>query len=335
MAALIGVFPLEVALRDRRCAMAARILVATDCSPQAEGALHVARALAEGKGFEVEVASVLEPIPLFGATAAELVANTRREREEVGMQSVYRRIAETLAELGPAAHDWPVRVEVGTPPPTIVRLAEEAQADLILLGHGRHAIAERWFGNETALKVMRLSHLPVLAVPAEMRALPRRALFAVDFTEWSVDAALAAIRLMPAEAEVHLAHVLWTPSDTLWVGGVDWITERRDRLAEQLDTLRRRIGEATGAAVIAHMLDGDPALQLLRLAERIGAELIAAGSHGAGFFGRILMGSVSTRLVRRATCAVLVNPPPVVPEEVRRVWEAQKAAAQMESGVLG
>jgi nucleotide-binding universal stress UspA family protein len=83
------------------------------------------------------------------------------------------------------------------------------------------------------------------------------------------------------------------------------------------------------------MLDGDPALQLLRLAERIGAELIAAGSHGAGFFGRILMGSVSTRLVRRATCAVLVNPPPVVPEEVRRVWEAQKAAAQMESGVLG
>jgi hypothetical protein len=64
--------------------------------------------------------------------------------------------------------------------------------------------------------------------------------------------------------------------------------------------------------------------------------VIAAGSHGAGFLSRLVMGSVSTRLVRGATRMVLIAPPRTVPAEVERVWrEGQGAAAGVADPAAG
>lgn len=41
-----------------------------------------------------------------------------------------------------------------------------------------------------------------------------------------------------------------------------------------------------------------------------GADLIVVGSHGSGFFGRALLGSVSDAVVNHAPCSVLVVRPP-------------------------
>jgi hypothetical protein len=56
------------------------------------------------------------------------------------------------------------------------------------------------------------------------------------------------------------------------------------------------------------ILSGDPAKELLTYAERTGADLIAAGSHGHGFVTRLVVGSVTTKLLRTAACPVLVIP---------------------------
>lgn len=59
------------------------------------------------------------------------------------------------------------------------------------------------------------------------------------------------------------------------------------------------------ANVTVEVLSGKPASQIVDLAERIGAQTIVVGSHGRGFWGRLL-GSVSNSVVNHAPCSVLV-----------------------------
>lgn len=84
------------------------------------------------------------------------------------------------------------------------------------------------------------------------------------------------------------------------------ITEARLRAAKQvLAEALRSLPESISAT--SEVRDGDPAEQLLKVSSD--ADLLVLGSHGRGFVGRLIMGSVCDRVVRAAACAVLVVPP--------------------------
>jgi nucleotide-binding universal stress UspA family protein len=57
------------------------------------------------------------------------------------------------------------------------------------------------------------------------------------------------------------------------------------------------------------MLEGDQARAILNFAAEQDADLIACGTHGRSMLERLLVGSVSTRILRSAPCSVLVAPP--------------------------
>jgi nucleotide-binding universal stress UspA family protein len=63
---------------------------------------------------------------------------------------------------------------------------------------------------------------------------------------------------------------------------------------------------ATGADVETVATVGNPADEILNAAESRDVELIVIGRHGLHTVQRFLMGSVSDRVVRHATCDVLV-----------------------------
>jgi nucleotide-binding universal stress UspA family protein len=295
--------------------MTMQIAVATDGSEAAAGALHLALVLAERHGAAVDVLSVLEPLSRYASVVTEAAGQPLHEFEECRRAAHRRHLADQLRALGPAAAAWPLETRLGAPAPTIVEFARDRAATLLVLGLGRHGLAERWLGTETALRVMRLAHVPVLAAPEWVRELPRQAVVAIDFSEFSRDAAAAAAGVLAPGGELHLALVLWPVEEIGW-SATHWARQERERLAGELDALGRSLQEQAAARVRTHVLAGDPARELLHLAEWERADLIAAGSHGAGFFGRILMGSVSTRLVRGATCSVLIAPPRTVPREL-------------------
>lgn len=60
-----------------------------------------------------------------------------------------------------------------------------------------------------------------------------------------------------------------------------------------------------GVTVTTEVLRGAPDQQIVERAKEWGADIIVVGSHGRGFWGRLL-GSVSTGVVHHAPCSVLV-----------------------------
>ena len=54
-----------------------------------------------------------------------------------------------------------------------------------------------------------------------------------------------------------------------------------------------------------HLLDGDPADEIVKAAKIRGADLIVMGTHGTTGLVRLLMGSVAESVLRKAPCPVL------------------------------
>ncbi len=76
--------------------------------------------------------------------------------------------------------------------------------------------------------------------------------------------------------------------------------------------------ERAGLEVETVLRSGDPATEICRLAEAEHATLLVIGSHGHGVMLTVLLGSVSSAVLQRATCPVVV---------VRAPDEAQETPA--------
>lgn len=313
--------------------MNTHILVATDGREEALGALRLAARLSRSRSEGVRVLGVIEPVFYYGFgseySPPSVMDTFFNQQVEALRESIQRQVVEVVG----TALEWPIRIEVGSPAPTIVRVAAETGATLIALGHGKHEPLERWFGTETARSVVQLAHVPVLAVPGAATALPRKALVAVDFSNFSREAAFAALDLVADEAEVHLVHVSWTADSAREPESMqEWVQTYSAGAIVRLEELADELRDRRSVHVRTRLISGDPARALLALAEEIGAELIAAGSHGHGFFGRLILGSVSTRLLRGARCSMLIVPSRTVPAELHT---PPNSSAEREAHVLG
>jgi len=206
------------------------------------------------------------------------------------------------------------------------RYAEEHGDGLIVVGKGEHGRLGRWLGEDTALELVRVARVPVLAVAPGAAGLPRRAVVAVDFSDYSRDAAATVAGLLPHGAELHLVHATWE------VAGVEerepdsWFVTYRAGARKRLAELAEEIRSRCDLRVFSELVAGERAARdLLRYARGIGADLIAAGSHGHGFFTRLTVGSVSSQLFREARCSVLVTPPRSESPELQNAAVAQAA----------
>lgn len=162
-------------------------------------------------------------------------------------------------------------------------------------------------GGETSLYGGRMARVPVLAVPADGGMIPRSALAAIDFSEYSRDAARTAARLVGPGGELRLLHATWMALSETRAGG-DWLGDYEARSMARLQELAEELRRDSGVEVHCEVEVGDPVLSVLRRGRETEAEMLAAGSHGHGFFTRMLLGSTSTRLLCGARCNVLIAP---------------------------
>lgn len=86
------------------------------------------------------------------------------------------------------------------------------------------------------------------------------------------------------------------------------VRELQTALEKQLQKQKEQ-ARATGVSqVAALLLQGQPANEIVRVADEQGFDLIVMGTHGRTGLSHLLLGSVTEKVVRRASCPVLTIP---------------------------
>ncbi len=141
---------------------------------------------------------------------------------------------------------------------------------------------------------------------------PVQVVIAYDFTPSAEEALLRGIEIA-CRAPQHVLHVVVAidarngfpiaPTEH-----VDYIYAERLQEIVKTRLVEGFAGRKTASEVqfYVHARIGKAADQILHLAREVGADMILIGSHGKTGVERIVLGSVSERIVREAHCAVVV-----------------------------
>lgn len=281
-----------------------RVLLASDGSSDAMQAAEWVAASGLLEGASILILSVVTPpgVPLLPAPIATRLGEDARSAAE-----------QTRAVLGVSGTAATVRVAEGDAREEIMRMAEEWDADLVVVGSRGLGRAEGFFLGTVSLAVVRHCTRPVLVVKGRTRTLSsailgldgsEHALNAVRFfARWPrrVDLALHMVGVVEPLPLPRTAPTMIRAELHAAVAAAEG--ERREALEQALAAARPVLpfGKTTETVT-----SGDPACELLRIADESAADLIVLGARGLGAVKRLLLGSVSEAVLRDAKCAVLI-----------------------------
>ncbi|HZI28006.1 MAG TPA: universal stress protein [Gemmatimonadaceae bacterium] len=300
------------------------IVVATDGSTGSDAALQAAGRLATLHDAKVVIVSVVEPVvPAQGdfeiAFPYDGIEQAQRSERMTMMRA-------QLERVGARDAGWTMRMEYGDPAHLIATVVQEVQATMVITGLSHHDLLDRLLGSETALRIVRASKVPVLAVTTGIQELPKRAVIATDFSVASLDSAGAALRLFPSITDIKLVHVtsrLEVPPEIFITSAglfSEPISQSFERVTSALD-----LPPSITLETIAR--EGKPSREVLRFAREAGADIIVTGSRGAGLMSRLLVGSTATGIIRGADCAVLAVPAALGSDRIVGIGEFSESSS--------
>jgi nucleotide-binding universal stress UspA family protein len=268
--------------------------------------LAVARWLAAREDRPLEVVTVLQQGDPLGAAAGMPPLPTayyEAEREQVA-----DRLRLALASADSQATTPRVDVLEGPTAQSVVDTARARGARVIVIGTGGHDIIGRHVFGEHALQLLAIADRPVLVVSADAVAgAIDTGVVAMDFSPSSIRAAHAMFPMLSPGSRLHLVHV--RTGSTLGEEGMEWPVEAYEQRCESMfRSLLRELPSLPGVTVVTRILSGDPADVIVRYAATCGAGMIACGRLDHPFLERLFVRSVSSDVVRRAACPVLVVP---------------------------
>ena len=273
------------------------ILLATYGVESSDAAVRVAALLAARKHTTLSAVCVVEPVSIIDGGFASWYVPTPEEDEAV-RAALREAVNEQLRRCGATAN---VQVRTGPPASEIADFAREIGAEAIVVGLGRHQFLERALGNETALQLVQLASTPVFAVPSGLSSLPRRSLAAIDFSPTSIASARSYAQCLSPGDTLRLVYAAG-----VWQGG--YPVEQRASAEGVLSAVVRQIDVPRGVNIEQSVVEGEPAAQILALATSTNADVIVLGSHGYGFWKRLTIGSVASKIVRLSSIAVFITP---------------------------
>jgi len=169
-------------------------------------------------------------------------------------------------------------------------------AHLIVMGRrGYTGLMRVMMGSNTA-KVIGYAHCSVLIVPKTAKIEGKKILLAVDGSRYSDTAATTVMSLAKhLHASVLIVSVVYSE-------------HQEKRYSEATEEITRVDNFLTqeGISTEGRVLSGRPAEAIVEVANAKGVDLIVMGSHGRTGLDRVLLGSVSDRVIGYAECAVLV-----------------------------
>jgi nucleotide-binding universal stress UspA family protein len=138
--------------------------------------------------------------------------------------------------------------------------------------------------------------------PTDFSDASRRALdYAVALAKW-YDARLTVLHAAPVRSvnAFGVASVVLPPVNLT-------ADERQHLLASMKQSVATEVGSTVAFDV--EVAEGNPVPEILDRAATLPSDLIVLGTHGVSGFDRVLLGSVTDKVLRKAACPVLTVPP--------------------------
>lgn len=290
------------------------ILCAVDFSEQSRDALRWAGTFAVRFQSRLTVLTVVEPLLAEAARirlGQDLVKTTDSALREF--------VAGTWANDAPAEHIT-FKTETGEAPATILATATSDAVDLIVVGTQGLGGIRKWLIGSTTERLLRRTHLPVLAVPPthdgtlathadDERFAITRILAAVDFSAPSLTAVDTAAQLAERfSATLTLAHVVFPLTIPPFAPSLldETNTARLEDARRRLNELGKQFTRARQSEPVISM--AAPADAIAALARDGRAQLIVMGLASDEGYRAPRPGSIAYRVLCSTTVPVLVVP---------------------------
>ncbi|SIS12317.1 universal stress protein [Natronorubrum thiooxidans] len=266
-----------------------RILVPTDGSGPANAALEYAGEIAAVENLTVHIVHVVDP-DTDPTDASEQLADSREWAGDA---------------------DAPVidEVHTGEPREAILEYAATHDVDAIVMGtRGRRGVGRLLLGSVTEA-VVRDAPVPVLVVrgaPEVKREYPLETIVVPIDGSSHADAAFEEALALASDngATVHLLSVV----DVAPVGideGNDFRLEQLEQYAQQVVDEGVQQAEEVGVDAVGSVQHGSAQQRIREYTDDENADLVVMGTHGRSGLDRLLLGSVTERVLRTATTPVL------------------------------
>jgi nucleotide-binding universal stress UspA family protein len=266
------------------------ILLPTDGSEFSAGAQRVAIDLAKRCGAKLTVMTiVLTTEDLEGVGTHGL----RQQME----QEAQARINAVVAAARAAGVTCETLLTYGEEPhQEIVIAAEDLQPDLVVLGRrGKRGLDRLMVGHATA-HVAGNAPCNVLMVPRAGQVWSKRILLATDGSAPS-EKAVATAAQVAAQCAVPVTVISATTRSHS--------EERKAEARAAIHRAEQRL-QQNGVTCEGELVEGRPDEVVIEAAAAKGADLIIVGSHGRTGLSRLLLGSISERIMGQAQCPVLI-----------------------------
>ncbi|MBI4680543.1 MAG: universal stress protein [Nitrospirae bacterium] len=276
-----------------------KILVAIDGSESSKNALKQAIKLANDEKCWITVVSVVPPyegdLELVGVK--NIRAAIRKPCEDALSQ------AEKIAET--EGRSIKTVCEEGEPHERIVDLADAENCDLIIMGRRGLRRLERVLVGSVTARVIGYTHKDVLIVPRDTTIDWQRILIASDGSKYSKTATEKAIDFAKSYGgELKVISVVDVPPE-FYAESPKTVDEMIKKAKGCVEDVKKQ-AEAEGVKAEQFIREGESYQVITNIAREQNVGTIVMGSHGRTGLKRLLMGSVTEKVIGHSPCPVLV-----------------------------
>jgi nucleotide-binding universal stress UspA family protein len=276
-----------------------KILVAIDGSESSIHALKESFKLATNEKSWITVVSVAPPYK--GDLAMTAIGNIQKALKEPCENAILEaeKIAKEERILIKTA------CEEGEPYLAIVDLADAENCDLIVMGRKGMSRIERVLIGSVTARVIGHSHTDVLVVPEDTKVGWKSVLLSTDGSKYSDISANKAIELAKSYGgEIKALSVVDVSEEFMAraPGVVEDLVRKAKNMVEDIE----KKASSEGVEAEGFVREGEAFKVITDIAKEQKTDSIIIGSHGRTGLKRLLMGSVTERVIGDASCPVWV-----------------------------